>query len=263
MNAPRDLGPDFHSWLRDVPPMPDELPARTLDQTRHTRQRRRRPWFLPALKPTAGAFDEHEDSPASSTSPTGEIGPQALRGTRTMLSPAKLVVAAAVLALAGGVASSGVLNMQQRDGSVPGVVPAAEAEPEFVVVEGSGAFGGAGRVTGRTEMSDPRVSGKWDITQEMVCSTVDAWACAKWGRATLSNEGGTWEGEWAGFHEPITVPGLPMGQHNIMSWLEGSGEYEGLSYISTLSGDPSNTVARGLIYEGPIPPTVAPETTTE
>ena len=171
-----------------------------------------------------------------------------------MFSPAKLVVAAAVLALAGGVASTGILTAP-RDVATPGGAPASEAEPEFIVVEGSGSFLGESVVNGRTEMSDPRVSGDWDIAQEMTCLPGGGYTCAKWGQATLTNEGGTWEGEWAGFHEPIASE-LPMGQHSIMSWLEGTGDYEGLSFISTLTGDPSDTQARGIIYEGPIPPTV-------
>ena len=171
-----------------------------------------------------------------------------------MFSPAKLVVAAAVLALAGGLASTGILTAP-RDVGTPGGAPAAEADPEFVIVEGSGSFLGESVVNGRSEMSDPRVSGDWEISQEMVCQPGGGYTCTKWGQATLVEEGGTWEGEWAGFHEPV-APGLPSGQHSITFWLEGTGGYEGLNYIGTLTGDPNDTVVRGIIYEGPIPPTV-------
>ena len=154
MNAPRDLGPDFRSWMGDAPEPPEVLPARTLEQTRHTRQRRRWLWFLPGRKPTAGALDEPDDGPAPSDQPTVGITPGRVKGTITMFSATKLIAAASVLALSAGIASSGVLTTE------PGT-PAAgpvwtgdyfDSDEGLVAVSGSGRFGPSpGVVTGTVD----------------------------------------------------------------------------------------------------------------
>ena len=88
MNAPRELGPDFRSWMDDGPPMPADLPERTLRQTRHTRQRRRWLWFLPAREPTAGVPSGHDRLPPTVPMKTTPIG------GLMMISPTKLIAAA-------------------------------------------------------------------------------------------------------------------------------------------------------------------------
>ena len=134
-----------------------------------------------------------------------------------------------------------------------GAITATVAEPaEFVAVSGSGSFSSA---SGSSAMSDPRVSGDWAITQELHCDPAAAgYTCAKWGQAVMSNDGGTWEGEWAGLHRPGDAE---LGLHYVTTWLSGTGDYEGLHYIATLMGDPTDTTIEGVIYVGPFPATVA------
>ena len=166
-----------------------------------------------------------------------------------MFSATKLVAATAILALSGAFVASGVLT------TAPEQPPGAGSDGyEFVTVSGTGSFSGAGNATGTSEMSDPRVSGNWDITQEFHCAPAGGYTCAKWGQATMTNDGGTWEGEWVGLHQPGDTQ---LGLHYIMTWLSGTGDHEGLNYVANLMGDPGDTVIEGVIYEGPIPATVA------
>jgi hypothetical protein len=124
MNAPRDLGPDFRAWLRDVPPMPAELPRRTLEQTQDTRQRRRRLWFLPGRRPTAGADDEQgRMQPPAPIPKHGGLTPAQIGGTRTMFSATKLVGMAAVAALIVAVLVVGPPDIRQEVG--PAAAPEA------------------------------------------------------------------------------------------------------------------------------------------
>ena len=94
-------------------------------------------------------------------------------------------------------------------------------------MSGSGSFSGEKNATGSSEMSDPRVSGDWAITQDLHCDPAAGFTCAKWGQATLTNDGGAWEGEWTGLHHP---GGTRLGRHYITTWLSGTGDYEGLIY---------------------------------
>ena len=112
MNAPRDLGPDFREWLSDIPSMPPELPERTLDETRHTRQRRRWLWFLPGRRPTAGA-----DGEPDRTEPAEVISTRPIGGIRTMFSATNVAAVVATAALAGALAVAAPLATQ--DGNRP------------------------------------------------------------------------------------------------------------------------------------------------
>ncbi len=145
-----------------------------------------------------------------------------------------------------------------------GVTAVTATDPaEFVAVSGSGSFYGAENASGTSEMDDPRVSGRWQINQELLCSPEAGYTCAKWGEASLSNTGGTWEGEWAGSHRP---GGTELGDHYITAWLRGTGDYDGLYLVVSFMGPASDTAIEGVIYEGPFPETVAlgaGETTAE
>ncbi len=253
MNAPRDLGPDFRSWMGDVPEPPEVLPARTLEQTRHTRQRRRWLWFLPGRKPTAGALDEPDDGPAPSDQPTVGITPGRVKGTITMFSASKIIAAASVLALSAGIASSGVLTTE------PGT-PAAgpvwtgdyfDSDEGLVAVSGSGRFGPSpGVVTGTVIMSDPRVSGDLLAGYQWLCEPNES--CTSWGSATLTNDGGTWEGDFVAFNGPA-----PGHLQNLMIWMNGTGEYEGLSHVVNFVGPMIDSIGTGQIIDAPLPPQVA------
>jgi hypothetical protein len=77
--------------------------------------------------------------------------------------------------------------------------------------------------------------------------------CWMGGEVTISNDGGAWQGRWVGF----IVEGV---QHDHMAWLEGTGDYEGWSYVAVhrdVEGDRHYEDVRGILYRGDLPPSVA------
>lgn len=100
-------------------------------------------------------------------------------------------------------------------------------------------------------MSDPRLSGDGEAPIDKGCS-LDS-TCWMGGEVTISNDGGAWQGRWVGF----IVEGV---RHDHMAWLEGSGDYEGWSYVAVhrdVEGDQHYEDVRGLLYRGDLPPSVA------
>jgi hypothetical protein len=81
------------------------------------------------------------------------------------------------------------------------------------------------------EMSDERVSGTSTVTinYDMYPTGI----ADMWGTTVLTNDDGTWEGEWVGsIHSD--------GTHTTYQTLTGTGDYEGLRYsYFTVFGDPS------------------------
>ena len=100
-------------------------------------------------------------------------------------------------------------------------------------------------------MSDPRVSGEGRVAFEGDWqSNTSSTNYALWGEYSLTNDGGTWEGEWTGFVDLY-------GNHHIMSWLRGTGDYEGLSFLVSADQQPDGELdLTGLIYPGELPSTV-------
>lgn len=98
--------------------------------------------------------------------------------------------------------------------------------------------------------SDPRVSGRAVITVNFdAYPGTDGQPGAtqvRYGSMRLENEGGTWSGRFAG---RLTDTGFSQ-----TYWLEGDGEYAGLSYVVTAGGSGSVWSSQGLIYPGRIPP---------
>lgn len=260
MNAPRDLGPSFRAWMRQAPPPVVDLETRILKQTRRTRQRRRWLWFLPGRKPTAEAFDEQDDDgPAAPIPRAGELVPEPLRGTRTMFSATNLIAAATVLALSAGIVSSGVLTSEPEAPAGAGADTGSplwtgdyfDDNDGIVAVTGTGRFGPApGVITGVLEMSDPRVSGELLAGYQWLCSPNEA--CTTWGNTAVTNDGGTWEGDFVAINGPA-----PGHLQSVMAWMNGTGEYEGLSYVVNWVGPMSESIATGKIIAAPLPPQVA------
>ena len=249
------------AWLRrtDTPFRdPGNNVSRAMAQVRLTR-RRRWLWFLPGRGPIAEVLDEREDDdPVASMAPADECAPITVRGIRTMFSATKVLAAAAILALAVGVAGSGLLTTEPE---APAGAPEAdspvwtgdyfESDDDIVTVSGSARFGPApGVVTGTAEMSDPRVSGDMLAGYQWLCSPNEA--CTTWGSATLTNDGGTWEGDFVAINGPA-----PGHLQNLMIWMNGTGEYEGLGYVVNYVGPMSASVATGKIVSAPLPPQVA------
>lgn len=110
--------------------------------------------------------------------------------------------------------------------------------------------------TGRTEMSDPRLSG--DVTGtdnadrfcDGLCGPGTFRTDVHWGPLEISNEGGTWTGTMVGTNLTATDYELV-----------GTGDYEGLSAI-ILETDPGNATEDGLavlawegvVFPGELPP---------
>ena len=95
-------------------------------------------------------------------------------------------------------------------------------------------------------MSDPRVSGTGTIG-----GNYDRWAtgATQWGTYLLENEGGSWEGTWAG----IAYGGSPPVE-DASVWLVGAGGYAGLSYYFHFHGSNGTYEIDGLVFPGSPPP---------
>ena len=94
-------------------------------------------------------------------------------------------------------------------------------------------------------MSDPRVSGKGTC----FCN-LDKYpgGAVQFGQYRLENEGGTWEGTFAGM---IYSGGII---EDASAWLVGAGGYAGLSYYFHFNGSNGTYQMDGLIFPGS-PPT--------
>ncbi len=139
--------------------------------------------------------------------------------------------------------------------SALGVAAQAQERPagsDLLVVEGTGSFAAIpGHASGTNTMSDPRVSGDVVVDYDYVCDPTMS-NCSVWGEETITNDGGSWVGEFIGL-----IRSGPTWENNITAWLNGSGDYEGWSYVVNYSGPMSASSAEGLISRVPLPPTVA------
>jgi hypothetical protein len=252
------LDPVVSGWLKstDEPP-PDPIGSVNvaMGNVQRTRQYRRW-WPLPILErmisPAVGA-PSRELTPAAVPATNGH-SPVPTGRTRTMFSAAKLVAGAALLALTGGLFLSGVMTTGPDDPA-----PAAPAErTDFIIVAGTSTLSAGSSPSGDDSMSDPRVSGHANLLNHYLAGDVDLTG-VNWGQYTLTNDGGTWEGEWMGFYESPGDDddyGTP-GAQNAMIWASGTGDYEGWSYVANYTGRLLGLDVKGLLYQGDIPPTVA------
>lgn len=131
---------------------------------------------------------------------------------------------------------------------------------------------GEGYTRHTLRMSDPRLSGtlkqyaNWDDFGWP--DRVDSGLELMWGTFHIENEGGAWEGPYRGATvwdvEKLATP--PPSFYDVAlrasmnwtwdAWLEGSGDYEGLSAwirIDVKDGAHTSPVV-GLIFPGPLPP---------
>ena len=101
--------------------------------------------------------------------------------------------------------------------------------------------------------SDPRVSGTGTIG-----GNYDRWPpgpeATQWGTYRLENDGGSWEGTWAG--TAYGAPGLPPVE-DASVWLIGAGGYAGLSYYFHFHGSNGTYAIDGLVFPGS-PPAQSP-----
>ena len=95
------------------------------------------------------------------------------------------------------------------------------------------------------EVSDPRVSGTG--RNEVSIDERPDGSADIWGKYVLTNDGGTWEGYWAGTVDKGYTT------HHVESLLVGTGDYDGLLYRLSLVTDATDTGydLTGLIVPGP------------
>lgn len=98
--------------------------------------------------------------------------------------------------------------------------------------------------------TDPRVSGRATISVN-----IDAYPDAagrpgvsqvRFGRMRLVNDDGAWAGHFAG--------SFANGAFVQTYWLEGEGDFDGLSYVVTAGGNGQVWRSQGLIFPGRLPP---------
>lgn len=177
-----------------------------------------------------------------------------VRGASNMLTATRIAAVVAALAL-----GASFMAQQIGAGPEPAARPGATAGEAWTTVTGLQDY--ACNATTQTcrgtnhDMSDPRLEGKVAITFSYQEDADDPSVgnYTLWGDLVISNDGGTWEGNWVGFTDERQL-------HHITSWFEGTGEYEGLSYIEQ-SYEPEggkSMVATGLLFDGDIPATVMP-----
>ena len=102
------------------------------------------------------------------------------------------------------------------------------------------------------EMDDPRVSGPGEGTWNVGCWD-DVRVCLYWGEMTISGPDGTWVGAFTG-QDTSTLGELGRGPVAFQQVLEGTGAYEGWTYLAHLLFDYSTMSVDGIVYEGtPLP----------
>jgi hypothetical protein len=192
---------------------------------------------------------------------TGSNGEQAIGGIK-MLTSMRAAAVVAVLALTTTVLALQVASPTET--VAPGVAEPGGAEPggAWVTVTGTqeilSTTGGRGSLI--SAMSDERLSGNIAITWSADAEgpSADENNDVLWGATTITNDGGTWEGQWVGFVDD-------QGRHHITSWHEGTGDYEGLRYIEqgTQRVQGGLIDVTGLIFRGMAPSTVIPAQVVE
>jgi hypothetical protein len=102
------------------------------------------------------------------------------------------------------------------------------------------------------ETDDPRVSGPGEGTWNVGC-----WdgvrVCLYWGDMTITGPDGTWVGAFTG-QDTRTLAGLGRGTAAFQQVLEGTGAYEGWTYLAHLLFNDYTMFVDGIVYEGtPLP----------
>ena len=74
-------------------------------------------------------------------------------------------------------------------------------------------------------------------------------SCIYWGTYEIDGPDGTWVGPWSGTAD------LALGVASYLLLLEGTGAYEGWSFVANWKDSMAGTSQfSGLIYPGPVPP---------
>jgi hypothetical protein len=109
----------------------------------------------------------------------------------------------------------------------------------------------------RYDAADPRFSGWSDIVVNSDCYMADHSQCVRWGTERIPGP----DGDWVGTYRGGGFGGEVGGARFNFAVLEGTGAYEGWTYVSymnmaALGGE--EWVIDGLVYDGPPPPVPPP-----
>jgi hypothetical protein len=196
-----------------------------------------------------------------------------------------LLSAAVVVATAGGGSSSSSSPSSSSPSSATSAAVSTTIPPPTTSTLALVSFpGGATYVTGRTEhftldkgtvtidasgvthgrngtvdydlvSADPRVTGhvtgtyNADLWGKLTDDAIDG-VMTQWGTATLTNDGGTWSGVYAGAYAS------PVGDV-ITRWWRGAGGYEGLTFYMLIDGSKPGVPVfdwKGIIIPADPPP---------
>lgn len=228
------------------------------------RYRRRRFWFLPARKPTAGA-DEREQraEPNPTIDSTG--------GTRTMFSATKLVGMAAAVALFGALALAlpfGSQDTQPAAAPAPSLRQVTPWTGEMHVL-GKDTMGSAESYDWGSSMTDEQWTSRLTTTDSRYSGLVtglhsyyeaspgDGLLRVHTSRIFNDEDGGTWLSSGYGYQDPETSVVTYMTRST------GEGVYAGLSAIGICEMPPNSFTmeCRGITFEGAWPefPSEAPD----
>jgi hypothetical protein len=241
--------PILGTWLKDTaeaPPDPRQTARQVVERLPQTPQLRRW-WWLPSpgtSAPHRGGNQATNHHPVANSA-TEDRFPTLTGRTRLMPSPAKAMIAGALVFALGG-AFIVAQPFEQREPDQPAVSSVA-AWSDGTVVTATQECDSSLACT--YSASDPRVAGPGG--HRLVASVpvqagdaftmylTDAWI-----------EGP--EGDWTGHHYLF----VSVGHVDAVLMLAGDGAYEGWSYVA-FGSDPegdTNQDFTGVIYQGPLPP---------
>lgn len=264
------------SWLHrsDRPARrPNDNVARALEQIHHTRQHRRRLWFLPGPKPTAGA-----DGRQGSVEPAARIETVAIGGTATMFTPTKLFTGAAIAALMGALLLARPFMSQDVNDPASPAGPSDEPIVTLVSGEASGYFSvdSGGKTesanwgytvtdalgTWELDMSDERLSGRSRMRTDYYARSGSEYGPFAFSMY-VENDGGSWDGSGVAWLDPAATQGEPSGAHSHVV-LRGQDGYEGMTAILAMDtpDGSSDWAVSGVVQPFELPPTPEAAPTT-
>lgn len=166
---------------------------------------------------------------------------------------------AAAAAILVWLALGGLPAAAQEASESPSESPAAPPEPALVTGtercfsgsyssrdEGGVVLGHIPTFKCTNEASDPRVSGPAQGEFWSACYATAG--CVYWGTYEIAGPDGTWSGLWSGTDDAV------LDLRSYLVTVEGSGAYEGWTFVAHWQDRFGTSTFSGLIYPGPPPP---------
>jgi len=269
MRIEHELSPVVKEWLKGTRRSPytaQQTVGQVMKRLPETGQGRHHRWVFPWRRDssTSAPWVAAPDlKPSPIPAPNGHA-PTVTGRTQSMFSPAKAITAGALVFAIGG-AFLIAQPFDQQGGDVPGAAtddpPGGEAAAlvsgRFVSsdndFESSDTFPFEQTVrqrgrenTGRSEMSDERLSGDVTVTDNGDFYLPD-WEDILWGTISIVNDEGTWDGRLVGTSD---VLGVGSKYYELV----GSGAYEGLSAVVFETEASDELHWGGVIFPGELPP---------